>query len=183
MIYHLSLKAVAFGTGFIHLLLGTIAFLYPSSFCQFLKNFPRNDFLGKVLMGTSVLWVIILLATMDLGEYTQYRIWFILFAFIFGILVIVAIEDFISLRALALLLLLGANVILDGTFLSMRSWRILLVLLAYGWILVGVLFVGMPYLARDKILYFCSSERKIKLIALFTLLFGLVLSLLGFIDA
>jgi len=57
------------------------------------------------------------------------------------------------------------------------------VLLAYGWIIVGVLFVGMPYLARDKILYFCSSERKIKLTALLILMFGLVLSLLGFIDA
>lgn len=134
------------------------------------------------MMGLAVLWIIILLATIDLGEYTPQRIWFILFAFVFGILALISIEDFIAVRALALLLLLGADVILDGTFLSSRNWRILLVLLAYGWIVVGMLFVCIPYVARDGIAWFCTSEKKIKMAALFPIILGLILLLLGLVD-
>lgn len=183
MIYHLSLKAVSFGTGLLHLLVGAVGFFYPSFFGKFLKDFSRNDWLGRVMMGIAVLWTVILLATIDLGEYTPQRIWFVLFAFIFGSLVILAIEDFIAVRALALLLLLGADVILDGAFLSDRSWRILLVLLAYGWIVMGMFFVSIPYLARDKIAWVCTSDKKIKMAALFPMILGLVLCTLGLVDS
>ena len=59
------------------------------------------------------------------------------------------VDEFLAVRALGILLLLAACPLLDAAFLRPETSRLLLVVLAYGWIFAGMFFVGAPHLFRD----------------------------------
>jgi len=52
-------------------------------------------------------------------------------------------------RALGALLLLVAGPVLTAAFLQPQASRLLLPILAYAWIIVGMYFIGMPFLMRN----------------------------------
>ncbi|VVM04549.1 hypothetical protein MAMC_00112 [Methylacidimicrobium cyclopophantes] len=151
MIYHISLGLVALVVGLLHGLGGVLAIFFPAGTQGFLQRFPRNRMLGRLLLGAGTVWAASLCATIDLGEYSWLRSGLVFVSLALGALAIWLLEDFPSVRGLSILLLLGANVLLDAAFLSDRSGKIAVVLLAYLWVFAGILFVSLPHLFRDRV--------------------------------
>ncbi len=85
------------------------------------------------------------------------------------------VEEFLAVRALGMLLLLCAEPTLESAMLRTEPSRLLLVILAYGWIVGGLFFVGMPYLLRDAIKILSSSHLIWRSAALAGLVYGAVL--------
>ncbi len=73
------------------------------------------------------------------------------------------VEEFLAARALGMLLLLAAEVLLESAALRSEPTRLLLVVLAYVWVLSGLFMVGMPYLLRDAVNLATASTRRWKL--------------------
>ncbi|MDD4932964.1 MAG: hypothetical protein PHO89_05795 [Methylacidiphilaceae bacterium] len=151
MIYHVSLGMTALVVGLLHGLGGVLALLFPSRIQRFVQRFPRDRFLGRILLGGVTLWAAALCATTDLGEYSGFRSSLVLGCLILGALSIWLLDDFPSVRGLSMLFLLAANVLLDAAFLSDRPGKIAVVLLAYLWVVAGILFVSLPHLFRDRV--------------------------------
>ncbi len=151
MIYHVSLSPVALIVGLLHGLVGALALFFPVGTQRFLQRFPRNRTLGRILLGAGTAWAATLCATIDLGEYSWIRSGLFLASLTLGALAIWLLDDFPSVRGLSILLLLGANVLLDAAFLSDRPGKIAVVLLAYLWVIAGILFVCLPHLFRDRV--------------------------------
>ena len=69
---------------------------------------------------------------------------------------------FLTARALGILMLLGACLFLVAAFLELPLTRLLLPVVAYVWIVLGMFWVGMPYLLRDQINWLAASELRWK---------------------
>jgi len=135
------------------LLIGVHVFaLLKAAFLQaWLKKFPRNKTLGTGLLFVALLWSFIVLSKMDMGEFYRFRP-YIQFALPIGFYAVIRYADeFLSVRALGTLLMLLAAPVLRAAFLQPPVTRLFLPVLAYAWIVLGILWVGFPYRMRDQI--------------------------------
>lgn len=126
----------------------------------FLKAFPRNYGLGAALLTLAFFWGMMCLFNIDMGEFYFLRRWFLMLVPIGFVLVLFYVKEFLAVRALGSLMLLAAGPVLAAAFLQPPVTRLLLPILAYAWILVGMFFVGMPFLMRDWINWLLARESR-----------------------
>lgn len=151
MIYPFSLKAVSITVGVVLILTHLVALIHRGSVLAVLKKFPRSRVMGIALTTGAAAWSFWLLATMDLGEFTDYRAKILIVIPIAWAAAVFYVEEFLAVRATGMLLLLVAEPLLEAAFLQPEWWRLLLAGLAYFWIVSGLFLIGMPYLLRNWI--------------------------------
>jgi hypothetical protein len=61
------------------------------------------------------------------------------------------VDEFLAVRALGILFLLAAEPLLDAAFFRYETSRLVLTVLAYILIVLGLIWVTMPYTLRDQI--------------------------------
>jgi hypothetical protein len=83
--------------------------------------------------------------------------------------------EFLSVRALGMLLLLAAEPLLESAWLRPETARLWLVTLVYVWILGGLFLIGTPYILRDLISWVSSSTLRWRMTALAGILYGAIL--------
>ena len=144
----------------------------PEQAADFLKEFPRNEKIGSVLCIIGFVWTFIVWSEMDLGDFYRFEriVQMILIAGCFG--VIVYVKEFIAVRSTGFLLILAAAPILTSAFLKDPSSRLLLVALAYAGAVIGMFWVGIPYLMRDQIKWVLDDPKRLKLGAIGGLGYG-----------
>jgi len=89
------------------------------------------------------------------------------------------VPAFLAARGLGCLLLLGAAVVLDAAFLATTPWRYVMTLMAYYWVVAGMVLVYSPHLWRDAINYVTRTPQRLRLFAWPGAIFGLALIALG----
>lgn len=137
-----------------------LALLHAEGAKQLLPKFARAYPLGVAMLILGGIWAFFLVKGMDLGEFTKWR-QHILIAVVAGtVLTAIYVEEFLSVRALGVLLLLAAEPVLEAAFLRPETSRLLLVALAYAWVIIGLFLVGMPYLLRDAIGWLVTSKAR-----------------------
>lgn len=161
----LSLQTVGMAIGIFLVLLHIPALLWKDNVRDWLKKFPRSKTLGIVLLIVAALWTFLLIIKTDLGEFARLRMPIAGFVLLAALLSWRFLNEFLSVRSLGVLALLAAHPILDACFLQTAMWRLLLVILAYVWIICGLLWVGMPYLLRDQIAWISASASRWNLAA------------------
>lgn len=177
MIYeHLNLKATGIILGAGLIAAHVLALINRGTFQALLKQLPRNRSIGVIFMTINALWAYWLISTMDLGEFSPMR-GKILFAIpIAYLLVVFFVEEFLAVRALGTFLLLLACVVLDAAWFKFPAKfpasKLLLPILAYAWIIIGMFWVGMPYLLRDHIFWFSRNHGAWRLACLFGIVYG-----------
>ena len=153
----LSMKLVGIVVGLLLVAVHGYALAAPGGTRSLLQRFPRSRTAGLVLLLVVAAWAFWLVATMDLGEFSKFRTplkilvpaaWFLSLKFV---------DEFLAVRALGMLLLLMAEPVLEATYLKPGLGRLPLVVLAYGWALIGMFWVGMPFLLRDQIAWWTKT--------------------------
>ena len=139
------------------------ALLHTPKVQAFLKAFPRDYKWGVILLSIDFVWGMLCMAHMDMGEFYHLRKWFLILIPISFVLVLLYVQEFLSVRALGALLLLVGGIVLQAAFLQPQTSRLLLPAIAYVWIIAGMYFVGMPYLMRDWIGWVVAKEARWKL--------------------
>ena len=66
-------------------------------------------------------------------------------------LVVTFVDEFLAVRALGILFLLGAEPLLDAAFFQNETSRLLVTVFAYLLIVAGLFWVTMPYVFRDQL--------------------------------
>jgi len=151
MLYDLNLRTTGIVVGLLLIALHLYALLKPQQVTHWLRLLPRSYTAGAILTTIAFLWCFILMATMDLGEMAHLRRWLLIALPIGYFLTLRFVDDFLAVRAIAILLLLAADTLLCAAFLRPEPGRLLLVLLAYAWIIKGLFYAGIPHLMRDGI--------------------------------
>ena len=94
-------------------------------------------------------------------------------------LVIKYMPEYLSVRALGVILLLGTEVMLDSAFLRDEPIKFVITILAYVYAVLGMFWVGAPYLFRDWFAWFYEENVKARIGLIFGCVFGMLLLLLG----
>ncbi len=149
------------------------ALLKPGIVSPWLKKFPRNEQLGILLTSIGFAWTFIIWSCMDLGEFYKIErpVQMILIIGCFG--VIYYVREFLAVRSLAFLMILVAAPILTSAFLKEPASRLLIVALAYVGVVVGMFWIGIPYLMRDGITWVLAKKGRFRLAALGGLAYGI----------
>jgi len=133
----------------------------PAQTQEFLRKFPRNQFLGQILLGIGLAWFWLLIApsgmgrlsalAMDLGEFNGAKGMLRLLVPAALVLVTISVRDFLAVRALGVVGLMAASPLLEAAFLKDPQSRLLVPIFAYAMLTASLFFVGMPYLFRDAV--------------------------------
>lgn len=179
MTYFVSLKVVAIILGLMYVI-GKLPFaLAPERLTPFCRRIPRNYPLGVVLMLAATLWFAILTGTMDLGELSNMRTTLVAVWTVAGVLMVIFVPSFLAARGLGCLLLLAAAVLLDAAFLAVTPARYVITLLAYVWVIVGMILVYSPHYLRDWIDLATRTPARLRSLAWAGVGFGVLLIVLG----
>jgi hypothetical protein len=175
MIYSFSLQSVGITVGVLLLLGHAVAWVGGPKAMAFAKDFPRSRAAATILLMIAAVWAFLLVQDIDLGEFSRLRQIMLMGIVAGAILAWLYVEEFLAARALGMLLLLAAEVLLESAVLRSEPSRLLLVTLAYGWVLAGLFMVGMPYLLRDAIKVVTASPTRWKLACLGGVAYGAAL--------
>ena len=147
----------------------------------FLKAFPRTYSWGVILLTIDFIWSEFALVNMDMGEFFNMRDKFMMIVAGGYIAVLIYVKEFLAVRALGALLLLVAGPGLTAAFLQPQTSRLLLPILAYVWIIVGMFFIGMPFLMRDWVNSLISKPQRWNLAVYGGIAYGFVLLAAAFL--
>ena len=179
MTYFVSLKIVTIIVGLLVALGHLPMALAPEQSGRVMRSLPRNYPLGVVLMLSATLWFTTLTGVMDLGEISSARVQLMALWTVAGVLLVIFVPGFLAARGLGCLLLLGAAVILDAAFLVTTPWRYVMTILAYYWVIGGMVLVYSPHLWRDGITYMTKTPERLRWASWPGVVFGVVLIALG----
>ncbi|MEM6822811.1 MAG: hypothetical protein AAF558_12830 [Verrucomicrobiota bacterium] len=179
LVYTFSLTQVAVFLGISLCLLYGGLLINPYKGREVITGFPRHYLTGVILTIIATTWFLWLLQIMDLMEYTPHRPKFFVGFFVLAVACILYLKEFLSVRALGVILLLFAKVMLDAAFLREESSKYLVVVLAYVIVIKGIIYVAWPYLMRDGIELLYSRPSFPKYAFLFGLGIGIALIIFG----
>ncbi|MEQ1861120.1 MAG: hypothetical protein ABMA13_14460 [Chthoniobacteraceae bacterium] len=178
MIYSLSLETALLLAGCILIVAHLAAFFQPEPVQGWLKAFPRSSFWGAVLIVAAGAWFWWLGMTMDLHEFSTWRPLLKFGVPVATFLTWRYVPEFLSVRALGMLVLLGAEAVLEAAWQRPELSRLWLVSLVYVWITAALFWVGMPYTLRDQIGWATANSRRWNLLALGGVAYGVLLVLI-----
>jgi hypothetical protein len=137
--------------GLFLLLVSLPGLIKPELARGFAQRLPRSRVAGFVLLTADLFWSLWLLATMEMGEFSSFRRPLLIILPIGFFLVLRFADEFLAVRALGILFLLGAEPLLDAAFFRTEASRLLVTVFAYLLIVIGLFWIAMPYLLRDQI--------------------------------
>jgi hypothetical protein len=181
MIYPFSLGPAMLVVGLLLVAAHGWALLRPQETQAWLRAFPRSRFLGIALLVIATVWAWFLILNIDLGEFSDWRPRLLLFIPIAAFLTAKYVDEFLAVRALGMLGLLAAEPLLEAAWLRPEWARLFLVVLAYVWVLLGMFWIGMPYLMRDQIAWLTKEEGRWRAAAFAGLGYGALLLILPLI--
>ncbi|MEM1294713.1 MAG: hypothetical protein AAGH89_05065 [Verrucomicrobiota bacterium] len=156
----LTLRQAGVILGIILMVIHAIAYVQRPQVMNFLVALPRNRKAGIVLLIIATAWSFLMISEMDLGEFYTIRQMVKFFLPIGCFLVIQYVDEFLSVRALGAIMMLAAAPFLNAAFLEPPTTRLLIPFIAYIWIIVGMFWVGMPFLMRDWIKWLGEKENR-----------------------
>jgi hypothetical protein len=152
MIYpHLDLRLVSLLCGLWLIITHGFALVRPGPAQEWLKKLPRSKGMGMAMLIIDAVWALGMIATMDLGEFSHLRMVLLGAIVVAAFLTLRYLDEFLAVRATGIFLLLLAEPLLEAAFLRPETGRLLLVAWAYVLAILGMFWVGMPYLLRDQI--------------------------------
>lgn len=175
MIYPFSLRAVGLVVALALIGAHAFALFAPRTVKPLLVAFPRSRVAGTILLAISAVWTFWLISTMDLGEFARLRNILQIAVPVGAILAWFFVDEFLAVRSLGILALLAAAPLIESAFLRPELSRLLLVTLAYVWILVGLFLVGMPFLLRDLLTWILLAPARYSAATIAGLAYGAAL--------
>jgi hypothetical protein len=159
--------------------------LAPDKVGAWLRTFPRDKKIGTVLMLVNTVWTGIIVAT---GQYSDFWIFpermirgsVPVLAIVFFFAVIKYADQYLAARGFGILLILAARPMLAAAFVEDSASRLVITVLAYIWVILGIVFVAAPHRMRDAIAFNTRTVERLRLLCAIRFVFGLALMFLAF---
>jgi hypothetical protein len=175
MIYHFSLQAAALVAGIVLCLFGAAGLAVRPPAQGNAASFPRSRIAGIVLLTIDLVWSFWLVYTMGMGEFSSFRRPLLLALPIGFFLTLRFVDEFLAVRALGILVLLAAEPLLDAAFFRYETARLVLTVFAYMLIVLGLIWVTMPYMLRDQISWLSKTAGRWRGLHAASLIYGVAL--------
>lgn len=173
----LSTLAILLGLGF------ALPYLYalisPQGFTDHARKFPRCEWSGYALMALGTAWFLYNFNRETLQEFLAYKKLLLLGFATLALAACIFVRDFLAVRGLAICLLLLGWFTLNTTRWADSTWRLLIVIWAYLWIIASMWLTVSPWRLRDYIQWLTASPARLRAISIGKVAFGFLVVLLG----
>jgi hypothetical protein len=173
----LSTLAILLGAGYSALQIFALA--KPREFSRTARAFPRNEAAGFALMGLGTAWFLYNLNSEAIADFAAYKTWMLMGFGALGLASCIYVRDFLAVRGLAVVMLLLAWVTLNQTRWVDSQWRLVLVVWAYSWVVLGMWLTVSPFRLRDFVHWLTASEQRLRTGSAVQLALGVLVMLLG----
>ncbi len=148
-------------------------------FTHWLRGFHRNLPFGVMLMLLGTAWFEYNLAGDTISDFKDWKpLLQILFAAA-GVGACFFLQDYLSIRGLAIVMLMGAFVLLETQRSHESPWKNVITTWAYGMIVMAMWFVVSPWRARDWIGWHLASENRLRTGLIWRTVLGVFVAVLG----
>ena len=151
----------------------------PGSLAEFARGLARNVTAGYILIAVGTVWFIVILEGETLADFEAYKFKMQVFFALLGVGACIYLKDFLAVRGMAVVLLLLAKLTIETARYADTSWRLVLIVMAYIWIVSGMVFTVSPWRFRDAMDWKFSDEDRTRKMCVVRLLMGLLLLGLG----
>lgn len=177
----MSLTVATLIPGLLLLALGVPLLLNHSGFAALLRGFPRSSTAAYVFFGAGAAWflhAIWHLSPADFGEYRTY----LFFGFLaVAVLSFKCVPDFLAVRGLATLLLMGAMPLLDAAYMEYdKPQRLLMVSVVYLAIALAIWLGAQPWRFRDFVAWLQAQPARPRGLGGALAGYGLLLAIVAF---
>jgi len=177
----MSLTLATLIPGLLLLLLGVPLLLNAAGFAAVLRAFPRSTAAAYVFFTAGAAWFLYAiwhLSPADFGEYRTY----LFFGFLaVAVLSFKCVPDFLAVRGLAALLLMGAMPLLDAAYMEYdKPQRLLMVTVVYVAIAAAIWLGAQPWRMRDWLAWLLARPGRTRGCGGVLAGYGLLLSIVAF---
>ncbi len=178
----ITLAGLTITIGAIGLILGVFMAGTPALARQTLQAFPRSLWVGGILAAAALSWSAWEVNNMTLGFIDAYKSWLWIVGPVLYLLVMFFMNELLAPRALGGLLLLSASPILELQRVHESPWTVVIAVLAYGWVIAGMVLMLSPFRFRHVCAKFCGTDSSCRLTGILKLVSGAVLMALGYLS-
>jgi len=157
---------------------GLVAAGAPEMVRRWMERYPRSVWPGRILAAIDMVWAAYAINQMHLGGFDSWKVHLYWLAPVCIALVVLYLDELLSVRALGGLLLLAAGPVLNIIRWHPSNWRLILTVIAYLWIGFGLLWLLEPWWFRRMALRM-QSPKLIRGGGVFKVLFGIGLIVLA----
>ena len=175
----MQLSTLSILLGLLGVTSGLYALLKPSKAIEFAKSFPRSVPIGTVLVLVSTAWFVWNVKQEIIADFEGMKPFLIALFIAVGICTCIFVKDFLSVRGLAVFLLLLSKLMVDTARWAESDWRLIIVTIAYLWVIAGIWFTISPWRMRDLIAWSVASEKRLRTLSAARVSLGALLILLG----
>jgi hypothetical protein len=144
------------------------------------QAFPRSEPAAYLCMGLASAWFLAHVLTLSEADFGAYRHYLFLVFGAIAVLAFIHAREFLAVRGMAILVLLGANVVLDAAFMQAPASRLFLVAFVYLAILCA-LYLGMsPFRLRDFFSWLFATRGRSRLLGGALIGYGVLLNIVAF---
>lgn len=177
----MSLTVATLIPGLILLGLGIPLLLGSSIFGAALKSFPRSPAATYVFFGVGAAWFLYNIWNLSMADMGEYRKLLFVGFLIVSVLAFKCVPDFLSVRGLCAIVLLGAMPLLDAAYMEWaHPQRLLMVSLVYGAIAAAIWLGAQPWRLRDGLNWLFVVPGRAKIAGSVAAAYGLLLCAVAF---
>ena len=153
----------------------------PNNFAAAVRRFPRNYPLGVILMLLATGWFVWNVNGEPIADFSAYKPAMLIGFTAVGVGSCLFVRDFLAARAVAVLLLLLAKLMVDTGRLHLGESPFVLVIQVWAYVMVvaGIWFTVTPWRLRDLLEFMSANETRVRLGSALRLAFALFIVLLG----
>ncbi len=153
----------------------------PKEFAAAVRKFPRNYPAGMGLMLLATAWFLAIVNAEPIADFSAYKPAMLAGFSAVGLLACFFVRDFLAARALAVIFLLLAKLMVDTGRPHLGESPFVLVnqTLAYAFVLGGIWITIAPWRLRDWLEWFTASDKIVRVTCALRLAFDLFLVALG----
>lgn len=177
----MSLTLATLIPGLLLLALGTPLLLNHSGFAAVLKAFPRSTAASYLFFGVGAAWFLYAIWNLSPADFGEYRT-YLFFGFLaVAVLAFRCVPDFLAVRGLATVLLMGAMPLLDAAYMEYdKPQRLLMVSVVYVAIATAIWLGAQPWRYRDFVAWLLAQPARGRGVGGAMAGYGLLLSIVAF---
>ncbi len=145
----MSLLVATLVTGLLLLGLGLPLALGSSGYAAALKAMPRSQGATYLFFGAGAVWFLYNVWHLSVADFGDYHVLLTIGFALVAVLSFSSVPDFLAVRGLCALMLLGASPLLDAAYMEAPQQRKLMVAAVYVGISLAIWLGAQPYRMRD----------------------------------
>ena len=176
-----QLALIAVIVGLLLFVLSMVMILFPRQANTCVTRFPRSIWPGRILAAVDIIWITALFLYSDIRWVENHKLFVLIIAPVCFAIIVVLMDELLSVRAFGGLCLLAPYTILNAAFVYPSQSRLVMTVFAYLLVILGMILVWSPFMFSKMTSKWIGNTSLSQIVGFIGGAVGLIMVLLGLI--